>query len=255
MVVKLLLERGGDPDYEDSDGRTPLSWAAGAGREQVIHLLLAAGVDRDRKDKVGRTPLAHAAKAGRAAVVKLLISEGADHDTKDWCGRVPMLWTAAAGYPEVVSLLCSITNDPNAKDQHGRTPLMAAAARGCVPSVRVLLAVDGIDRDCKDNFSRPAFSEADQRGHNLISKLLLSDNVAGPAGCDDLNLTPCQIDCPQGVRCDICLLIIPLLKVHLHCQICDHGDFDICSECFECGARCFNANHVLVRRKLRRAPM
>jgi ankyrin repeat protein len=39
-VVKLLVERHDvDPDSNDEDGRTPLSWAGVAGHEAVVKLL------------------------------------------------------------------------------------------------------------------------------------------------------------------------------------------------------------------------
>ena len=43
-IVWLLLEREGvDADSKDSNGRTPLSWAAENGREAVVKLLLEKG--------------------------------------------------------------------------------------------------------------------------------------------------------------------------------------------------------------------
>jgi hypothetical protein len=51
---------GKTPDSKDEDSQTPLSWAAGEGRETAVKLLLARdGVDPNSKDGLfGRTPLA-----------------------------------------------------------------------------------------------------------------------------------------------------------------------------------------------------
>jgi ankyrin repeat protein len=59
-------------------GRTPLSWAAGQGHEEVVKLLLQTGkVDVDSKDtEYGRTPLSWAAEEGHEEVVKLLHQAG-----------------------------------------------------------------------------------------------------------------------------------------------------------------------------------
>ena len=55
-------------------GRTPLSWAAQGGHEQVVKILLERkDVNPDRADtKYGRTPLLWAAKGGHEGVVKIL---------------------------------------------------------------------------------------------------------------------------------------------------------------------------------------
>jgi ankyrin repeat protein len=49
-IVTGLLKIGYDPDVKDSDGRTPLSWAAEHGCEAVVKLLLEKGVDLEPKD-------------------------------------------------------------------------------------------------------------------------------------------------------------------------------------------------------------
>ncbi len=84
-MVKLLLAKDGvDPDSKDTDGRTPLWWAARNGHEAVVKLLLAKdGLDSDSKGTDGRTPLSWAAGDGREAVVKLLFAkDGVDPDSK-----------------------------------------------------------------------------------------------------------------------------------------------------------------------------
>jgi ankyrin repeat protein len=46
-LVKLLLENGAQPEFEDEDGQTPLSRAVEEGNVYVLQLLLAKKVKVD----------------------------------------------------------------------------------------------------------------------------------------------------------------------------------------------------------------
>src|SRR5882757_2725137 len=85
IVVKLLLEKGVHPDSKDSDGKTPLSWAAEKGHEGVAQFLLDEdAVDVGSKDNSCWTPLSWAANAGQEAIVRLLLTQvGVDVDFRD----------------------------------------------------------------------------------------------------------------------------------------------------------------------------
>src|ERR1051326_6737121 len=47
-------------DLRDLDGRTPLSWAASRGHENVVRLLVSAGAAVNLRDNYGWTPLSYA---------------------------------------------------------------------------------------------------------------------------------------------------------------------------------------------------
>jgi hypothetical protein len=104
--LKRILENThqGDAeiDVEDSDGRTPLSWAAENGHEAVVQQLLERGADIEAKDNYGQTPLSWAAEKGREAVVQLLLEKGAEINAKDIAGRTPLSTAAGNGHEAVV---------------------------------------------------------------------------------------------------------------------------------------------------------
>jgi ankyrin repeat protein len=47
-VVNLLVEKGAELESKASNGRTPLSWAAGNGREEVVKLLVEKGAKKSQ---------------------------------------------------------------------------------------------------------------------------------------------------------------------------------------------------------------
>jgi ankyrin repeat protein len=48
-IVKLLLENGAQPDFEDENGQAPLSRAVEGGDVDVLHLLIAKGAKINTK--------------------------------------------------------------------------------------------------------------------------------------------------------------------------------------------------------------
>ena len=55
---RVLPKSRYDLDSKDSNGQTPLSWAAAKGNEAVVKLLLEKGAELESKDKkYSRTPL------------------------------------------------------------------------------------------------------------------------------------------------------------------------------------------------------
>ncbi|KAL7920278.1 putative ankyrin repeat protein [Trichoderma austrokoningii] len=65
-------------DARDSDGRTPLSYAAENGHDDIAQFLLARGAEAQSGGSKGRTPLHWAALKGHSGVVRLLLAAGVD---------------------------------------------------------------------------------------------------------------------------------------------------------------------------------
>ncbi|OBS16672.1 hypothetical protein FPOA_12708 [Fusarium poae] len=174
VIVKLLLDKGAEIEAKDSEyGQTPLSWAAGNGRDAVVKLLLDKGVKTEVKDGIyGQTPLSWAAGNGRDAVVKLLLGKGAKTEAKDNGDRTPLSWTARNGHDAVVKLLLDKGAEVDVKDKGDRTPLSWAARNGHDAVVKLLLD-KGAEVDVKDKGDRTPLSWAAGNGHEAIVKLLL----------------------------------------------------------------------------------
>jgi len=193
-VVKLLLDKDGvNPDSKDTIyGQTPLSWAARNGHEAVVKLLLdKEGVDPDSKDTYGRTPLLWAARNGREAVVKLLLDEGVDSDSEDTYDRTPLSWAADNGHEAVVKLLLDKEGvDPNSKDKYGWTPLSWAVENGHEAVIKLLFDMDGVDPDSKDKYGWTPLSWAVAKGHEAVVKLLLDKEGVDPDSKDRYGHTP-----------------------------------------------------------------
>jgi hypothetical protein len=76
-IVKLLLQRGADPDARDSDGWSPLMKASWLGHEEVVQQLINSGANVNGRDNKGFTALNVASLNNQLATVTLLKNHGA----------------------------------------------------------------------------------------------------------------------------------------------------------------------------------
>ncbi|MEO8290047.1 MAG: ankyrin repeat domain-containing protein [Gaiellaceae bacterium] len=90
-AVKLLLERGADPEAvatsQEIGPVQPLHSAAATGRVECAQLLLAAGADVNARQAGGFTPLHSAAQSGNEELTQVLLDAGADPAAKTDDGK------------------------------------------------------------------------------------------------------------------------------------------------------------------------
>ena len=185
-----------DIDSKDSYGRTPLSYAAERGHEQIAQLLLATDqVDVNSKNVYGRTPLSYAVEEGHKALVQLLFATNRlGMDAKDSFGMTPLSWAAWRGSKSVVQLLLDTGQvDVDSKDFNGRTPLSLAAMEGNEAVVQLLLATGQVDVNSKGIDGRTPLlwaARAGRIGNKSVVQLLLDTGQVDVNAMDNLGEAP-----------------------------------------------------------------
>jgi ankyrin repeat protein len=104
-VMRLLLEKGADPNIATFAGTTALMAASGVNwmtgqtftesKESVmeaVQLCLDKGGDVNAKNSMGVTAVIGAANRGSDDILEFLVKEGARLDIKDNEGRTPLVW-------------------------------------------------------------------------------------------------------------------------------------------------------------------
>ena len=132
-AVKILIEKGADPNTRDGEGRNGLMLMSMESRldkdiqltiedretiepsllwrrrdravELIGETLLDAGCDINATDNKGRTPLMYTAIFERPGVVKLLLKRGASINAKDHNGLSALDWAKKSGNEEIIRLL------------------------------------------------------------------------------------------------------------------------------------------------------
>eukprot|EP00731_Ephydatia_muelleri_P020724 Em0013g451a len=158
----------------DMKGRlsTPLHFACGYNKLNVVEYLLKNGADVHVKDKGGLVPLHNACSYGHLEVAELLIKQGANVNAVDGWKFTPLHEAAAKGKYEICKLLLKHGADTNRKNKDNLTPLevvkdqdsdlvdllrgeaafLDAAKKGDLDRVKKLLTPQNVN--CRDEYGR-----------------------------------------------------------------------------------------------------
>ena len=171
-IVKTLLDRGADVNYQDTDSSTALMWASKAGLKEITSLLLKAGADINVRSNKGDTALIFASHGGHKEIVPLLLKAGADINIRNNEGDTALYEASYLGYKEIVPLLLEAKADLNIKYSRGKTALIWASLRGHKEVVSLLLKAKA-DVNVRDNEGDTALIGASLGGYKEIVSLLL----------------------------------------------------------------------------------
>ena len=192
-VLKLLSRTGDTLSLKDSNGRTPLWWAAWAGvLDSVQYLTLQGHVDSDEPDLEGVTPLLAAARNGFVEVVAFLAeSDRVDIHHRDTRWNRSAIEVAISSGHEAVALKL-VEKDPmiaHSKDKFGRDVVYLALLERMTRLIDACDGGDGSVDDHRDNTGCTPLHEAVQCRNPETVQFLL-DRGAKVNVKDDQGQTP-----------------------------------------------------------------
>ena len=162
---------GGDAPDKKGWRRTALHVAACNGEGEMVKMLLERGANPNVRDADGWTSLWAAARFGHAEIAKLLIGGGADIH----CVCTTREWTplhAAWDSPEVVGILLQHGADVNKSSPSG-TPFAVAAQHNQHEAVKLMLNSKNARVDLTTEASRAVLIDAVRAGHREIVRHML----------------------------------------------------------------------------------
>lgn len=172
-VVRVLLDKGADPNRTVRGDGSPLIVATDEGHIDVVTLLLDRGANPNTGVKGDGNALIAAAARGRTEILNLLLDRGADPNAGVEGDGNALIAAAARGRTEIVKLLLDRGADSNAAVEGDGNALIAAAANGRTEVVTLLL-----DRGATIDQIVPgdenALIAASGNGHLEVVKLLIS---------------------------------------------------------------------------------
>ena len=171
LKVKSMVERGHNVNKKGANTfkfyRTPLMYAAGEGRFDVVKYLINHGADLSKTNDYEQTALHYASEYGHLNVVELLLSKGAGINVEDkWC-RTPLMLAVNRGHSDILLCLINHGADLNKTNVHKRTALHCAIERGQLKVVELLLS-KGAGIDVEDEDGHIPLTLAIKMGHSDI---------------------------------------------------------------------------------------
>lgn len=184
-VVRLLLERGADPNAREAGDNTyPLHWAAAQGNVAIVRALLDAGGDVHGFGDVHEGDVigwATSENPHRAEVVSLLVERGAHHHIFSAInlGDLELIEKVVEENPAELDRRMS-------RFERGQTPLHVAVNRKRYDILELLIGL-GADVEAKDMSAQTALEVAMLKGDQEAIRILRDAGAKPPKRTDSSN--------------------------------------------------------------------
>ncbi len=178
VATKLLIENGGDPLLEDSDGSTPFMHALSINDQEIVSYILEyLPNDKINHQKTkGMTTLMQASIAFNSDAIKILIEKGADVKRINNRGQDTLTLVSHHCKPEITKLFIEKDADVNNISQFGESAIINSAYAGCTENMQLLLEA-GADKETKNSKGETPIMVAAMMGHTDVVNVLIDNDA------------------------------------------------------------------------------
>jgi ankyrin repeat protein len=168
-ALRVLLQRGFDPNSRNPEGQTALHLALRDQSERIAQALWSSqALDVNALNGSGESPLMMAALRGDLQWAQRLLERGAKTHKEGWS---PLHYAATGPEPKIVAMLLDRGAPVDALSPNRSTPLMMAANYGAEASVDLLLA-RGADKRLRNDRNLDAYDFAKMAGREFLEARL-----------------------------------------------------------------------------------
>jgi ankyrin repeat protein len=212
-AVRLLLERGADPNArEEGDNTYPLHWAAAGRHLDVVRALLDAGGDVHgfgdvhEFDVIGWASFYHApgrSRGDNTEVIALLLERGARHHifSARCVGDPQLVRSVVAEHPKALERRMS-------RFEEGQTPLHFAMTLGRYDLLELLIEL-GAELEAQDRNGHTALTAALLRGDQEAIRRLQAAGAKTPRTADTRDFMDNMATLRNSVRKIVPMIFVP----------------------------------------------
>ena len=215
-VKYLVLDIGYDPVARDSDGNTPLHYAARDSGSVTVASFLITKMKCDPNAQANdmKTPLHYAAENMHLELSRYLVDNQNVYQRYDSKGCLPMHIACQNSDIQLVRYLVGCTREDQILTKHESSPLHIAAQFGHLNIVQFLMDCKlRLNKKASDLSGKTPLHLAAEEGHLEIVKYLIEDKGCDLSSTNISHDTPLKLAASKGH-----LHIIKYLTLNQHCD-------------------------------------
>ncbi|CAG0880694.1 unnamed protein product [Cyprideis torosa] len=170
-TLQELLSKAPDLVNSVSKGKTALQLACHQGFLDIVRLLISRGAALDVVDTEGDSPLHYAAFGNQPTVMEYLVLKGSDKDAVNSSRCTPLHVSVNKQHDECVNVLLRAACNVNMQDAYGDTALHDAIGKDNMEIVAELIAVPEVDFTLRNKRGFNVLHHAALKGNNFFEEI------------------------------------------------------------------------------------
>ena len=200
-IIKTMKEYYKRNYYTDSNGRSPLHYAAAGGSLAVIdYLIKELGSDPSTPKNDGALPLHIACLNGHLNATKyFIIEQNCDPNCGSRHGWTLLHYASHGGHMNIIQyLITELGCDPTTPTNNGALPLHVACLSGHLNATKYFITEKNHDRNCLGQHRWTLLHYASHGGHMNIIQYLITELGCDPTTPTNNGALPLHIACLCG---------------------------------------------------------